>query len=225
MIKAVILGLLWVGLGTLAPLQQAAAQDKADAPAYALEGEYLYKVTTLRAEHGQFESLLETITLLQQGDYYKGRPASLIMRHSQGDQWDIMAMLPMGSWAEYYKPETLAMRAAAVQKNRSLITRLYNDIAFAEDVFVTGPDYEQLKAAYMEKGLYHIEMFHAVGGKQAQLYKQRQMENNYLISTGQTPNMIFKRVGRAAGFKDRADLSFYLRSLLHSHHDTFATKP
>ena len=27
-----------------------------------------------------------------------------------------------------------------------------------------------------------------------------------------------------AGFKDRADLSFYLRSLISAHHDTFAVK-
>ena len=29
---------------------------------------------------------------------------------------------------------------------------------------------------------------------------------------------------KAAGFKDRADLSFYLRSLISSHHDTLAVK-
>ena len=29
---------------------------------------------------------------------------------------------------------------------------------------------------------------------------------------------------KAAGFKDRADISFYLRSLISSHHDTLATK-
>lgn len=29
---------------------------------------------------------------------------------------------------------------------------------------------------------------------------------------------------KAAGFKDRADLSFYLRSLMSSHHDTLAGK-
>lgn len=29
---------------------------------------------------------------------------------------------------------------------------------------------------------------------------------------------------KAAGFKDRADISFYLRSLISGHHDTLATK-
>ena len=29
---------------------------------------------------------------------------------------------------------------------------------------------------------------------------------------------------RDAGFKDRADISFYLRSLISSHHDTLAVK-
>ena len=30
---------------------------------------------------------------------------------------------------------------------------------------------------------------------------------------------------KAAGFKTRADISFYLRSLISGHHDTLAVKP
>ena len=90
-----------------------------------------------------------------------------------------------------------------------------------------------------------------------ELLGQRRMENVYLRSTGQTPNMIFRRAAGSdvdvftigfhknfeafaapasasdeekeaaaieAGFKDRSDLSFYLRSLMSSHHDTLAVK-
>lgn len=32
-----------------------------------------------------------------------------------------------------------------------------------------------------------------------------------------------EQAAKDAGFKERADLSFYLRSLLNGHHDTFAT--
>ena len=100
-------------------------------------------------------------------------------------------------------------------------------------------------------------MFEAAPGKAAELFGQRRMENAYLSSTGQTPNMIFRRAAgsdvdvftigfhksleafaapasatdeekeaaaTAAGFKGRADISFYLRSLLSGHHDTLAVK-
>jgi len=54
--------------------------------------------------------------------------------------------------------------------------------------------------------------------------RQRRKENKYLVSTGQTPNMIFHRAAIAAGFKGLSDLSFYLRSLISRHHDTLAVK-
>ena len=36
-------------------------------------------------------------------------------------------------------------------------------------------------------------MFEAASGKANELLEQRRMENKYLVSTGQTPNMIFRR--------------------------------
>ena len=77
---------------------------------------YLYKVSFIQAAPGK---LLELIDLQKarnvrndSGDEY-----SFWMRHSQGDRWDLMIVYPMGSYAEYYKPERIAKRAAAESKN------------------------------------------------------------------------------------------------------------
>ena len=202
-----------------------------------LEGDYLYKVSTVRAAPGALEELLGWIEPRRDA-------LPFVMRHSQGDQWDLAIITPLGTWAAF------ATRARPIALPAALI-------AFEADHFAFGPPVNQVRTAYSDNDFFHIEMFHAAPGKAEALIEQRRMENAYLAATGQTPNMIFRRAagsdvdaftigfhasfeafaapGRAtdddkekaareAGFKDRADISFYLRSLISSHHDTLAVK-
>ena len=201
------------------------------AAASASEGEQLYRVSTVRAAPAAFSELLEWATP-------KNRSAFFVARHSQGDHWDLMFIVPLQS-------VSLENPLAPVEKL----------IAFQEDTFAYGPAVDILERSYADNRLVHIEMFAALPGKKAELLQQRRMENAYLASTGQVENMIFNSVAgsdidvftigfhadfpafassgpesaqagekaaKAAGFKDRADLSFYLRSLIARHHDTLA---
>ncbi len=226
---------------------------------YDLEGDYLYKFTTVRADTGDFEDLLSWISEMKASNYFaqSGSHPPFVMRHSQGDQWDVMIVTPMESWERYYAAKTSEPRKRAQKDYAAKFKTGASMIAFSEDVFAYGPDLQSFETAFEDNGLFHIEMFEAAAGKTKALYKQRQMENDYLSITGQVENMIFRRAAgsdvdvftigfhknfksfaadapaspmdkeiaaKAAGFKDRADLSFYLRSLLSGHHDTFATK-
>jgi len=74
---------------------------------------YLYKTTFVRAAPGK---LLDLIAL------YKSRMAvadaagderPFWWRHTQGDQWDLMLLYPMGSYAEFYAPDRIARRKKA----------------------------------------------------------------------------------------------------------------
>lgn len=223
------------------------------------EGDYLYKVTTVRAEPGMFSDLLTWISDLKSSGYFDeaGADAPLIMRHSQGDQWDLLAITPMGSWTDYHSKVATKKRTQAKSAYAETLKKGTAFIAFEEDVFAYGPDWKDVKAAYDANNFYHIEMFKAVSGKTDALMEQRRMENSYLGMTAQKENMIFKRAAgsdidvftigfhpsfesfvtqgegtdaerelaaKKAGFKDRADLSFYLRSLISGHHDTLAGK-
>lgn len=202
-----------------------------------LEGEYLYKVTTVRAATGSLSDLLDWLAT-------RRKEVPFVMRHSQGDQWDLMIVTPLETWAAY------ATRIRPVDLPERFI-------AFEEDHFAWGPRVAALREAYENNAFFHIEMFNAAPGKAAALLEQRRMENAYLAATEQTPNMIFRRAAgsdvdiftigfhedmqafaapgrvsdrdkeaaaKAAGFKDRADISFYLRSLISGHHDTLAVK-
>lgn len=216
-----------------------------------LEGNDLYRVTTVRAAPGKLSQLIEVFrqaAATRRGATQNSGP--MLMRHSQGDQWDLLVITPMESFAAYFDVKPTQLPPGILAGSEDLI-------AFEDDVFALGPASDAVRAAYDQNSLYHIEMFEAVAGKIDALAEQRRMENRYLVATGQVPNMIFRRVAGSdvdiftigfhksleafaapapasdaekeiaatdAGFRDRADLSFFLRSLISGHHDTFAVK-
>jgi len=181
-----------------------------------LEGNYLYKVTTIRAATGALADLLDWEAQLSASDYYDeaGQQRPLLMRHSQGDQWDLLVIVPMQSWTDYHSVAATQKRDNAAAKHEALIAAGQTLFAFYEDHFAYGPPWSSLKSAYAANSFFHIEMFEAASGKTSELLEQRRMENTYLDSTGQTPNMIFRR---AAG----SDVDVFT---IGFHHDlqTFA---
>ena len=225
-----------------------------------LEGEYLYQVTTLRADVGKLSELLDWTAGMKSSSYYEdaGDRPPFVMRHSQGDQWDLLIIAPMESWTKHHSRSATKRREKAHAKYADEIAAGYALVGFSEDLFAYGPPLLEIERAYAGNDFFHIEMFEAGPGKAGELLQQRRMENAYLAATGQTPNMIFRRAAgsdvdvftigfheslqafaapapasdeekeaaaKAAGFKTRADISFYLRSLISGHHDTLAVKP
>ncbi len=194
----------------------------------------LYRITLLRAAPGNLAPLIEKVKV-----YKKQQKGNLsIMRHSQGDQWDLMLLEPAG-------------KNPAVMQN-------FSDLADFQHSFLAKSEtsWPQLKTRSDTSGLFHIEMFHAVHGQSKALLKQRQMENQYLTSTERQANSIFEttfgsdvdsftigyykdlsafaqmpdlpkatfeKAATDAGFKNRDDIGLYLRTLILSHNDTLAT--
>ena len=195
--------------------------------------DHQYRVSLLRAAPGSMP------TLLEQTKHYRSKQNSnvLIMRHSQGDHWDIMLL----------EPATTPLYDGAS----------YNDTAAFEHNFLVKStwSWQEIQARAERSGLFHLEMFHAVVGKKQQLLKQRQMENAYYNATGREGNIIFETVfgndmdnftlgfykdmqsfatdpdlsnevfekaATDAGFKSRSDIGFYLREFISLHYDTLA---
>ena len=165
------------------------------ASANELDGVYLYKVSTVRAATGELSNLLDWIAAIKESGYYEnaGEDRPLIMRHSQGDQWDLMIITPMESWMAYYSESAARKRDIAMSTRLELLAPIETLIAFDEDHFAYGPPMTAIKAAYEDNSFYHIEMFEAAPGRANDLFEQRLMENAYLSATGQTANMIFRR--------------------------------
>jgi hypothetical protein len=215
-----------IGFCAVLSASGASAQDPS---APSMRGETLHRMTLLRAAPGRLLDLVAAV---------KGR--GLVLRHSQGDQWDLMVLAPVASYADLAGAPPLADPAL---------------VAWQEDELVRGPDVTRLDG-FAAGGLYHIEMFVALAGRRADLVREREMENAYLAALGRPRNAIFVRelgaawdaftigsyrswkhfaerddiapdrsaaAARAAGFDGDDRIGPYLRSLIQSHHDTLAT--
>lgn len=216
-------------------------------PAMAKDENYL--IETMRAAPGKLEKVIKDLKSI---DWVAVKiPKPLIMRHSQGDQWDIMLVGP----ADYPR---CGDDQACLKEYEKIVDMVKQDLDFFHGFTASSStSWEAIKERNKDTGLYHIEMFHAAAGKHNELLKQRKMENDYLVAAGVEANFIFKttfgsdvdsftlgmhkdltsfaywpdgpnekfeKLAKDAGFKNRADISYYLRSLIISHHDTLATK-
>jgi len=208
-----------------------------------LTGDVLYRVTWLRAGPGRLQDLVTHMkTVASKG---AGPPRPLVIRHSQGDQWDFMVLVPVGSYATHFASPEAASPLAPGEL-----------VAWQEDEFVRGPDISQIDS-FRSARLFHVEMFDALAGKSAELIREREMENAYLDAVGRPINAIFRRelgaswdvftvgayrdwrhygerdliaperaaaAAKAAGFATDEAIGPYMRSLINTHHDTLATR-
>ncbi len=156
---------------------------------------YLYRTELVQATPGK---LLELIDLYKQKaalDQQSCDEPALWMRHSQGDRWDLLRLVPMRSYADYYNPGRIEARerAAAAPTNAVWLARIHDDIAWEEDILVYGPPLNVLRNAFAAGGLFHVEMFESLPDKRADLYHEREMENTYSAALSQPENFIFVR--------------------------------
>jgi len=165
--------------------------------AHAADNAYLYKVTLVQAAPGKLLDLIELYKTQAELLKAAGDEAPLWMRHSQGDHWDLMILFPLGSYSAYYQPERIGKRQKAAQAGK-LDDKFRELIAWQEDLFAHGPPLANLRKAFAAGAFFHVEMFVALPGKFADLYKEREMENAYSKALKEPENFIFVRDQGAA---------------------------
>ena len=179
----------------------------------AFSQEYYYKMTTMRAAPGK---LLELIDLLKEdmsNHNALGMKAPFLMRHSQGDHWDLLFIYPIGtSLAPHFSTTAINKRKASKTQDQPYGSEYFHRISFQEEHILTGPSFVEFNKRFKEFGYYHVEIFQALAGKQAELLKQRQMENVYLKEIKRDTNLIFTKV--MGGESDILTIGFY-RDLKH----------
>jgi len=200
-----------------------------------LSASELYRVTLVRAAAGHLPAVIDAAKAYR--EEHQGQ--AVIMRHSQGDHWDLMMLEPAAE--------------------DPLSGADFRQLADFQQHFLASSDlpWSQISKQAAAAGLFHIEMFQAAAGQLEPLLQQRHMENVYLTATQQVANAIFttefgsdvdcftigfhqdmphfaaspdlpaeafEQAARDAGFESRGDIGFYLRRFLVAHHDTLATR-
>lgn len=209
----------------------------------------LYRFTMIQAAPGRSADLIALYREHAAALVAAGDELPILVRHSQGDRWDALAIYPMGSFTEYYTRERVAKRerAAAFTKELDELT------AWHEDVFVQGPPLAELRAFVKDAGLAHLEMLQSLAGRRDELVKEREMENVFNVARGRPATVIFTReqgaawdvitldvwrdwrqygelqmipadvsdaAARKAGFASADAVGVYMRTLIATHHDT-----
>jgi hypothetical protein len=176
--------------------------------------EQLYKVTLLRAKPG---ALLQLIDVIKQDFskhklYVENKP--YLLRHSQGDHWDLMVIHPISSLDRYFSSDQMRMRRNSLTFEQPYGDEFFNYVSFQEEAIVTGPEKGLFTDVMEQQSLFHIEIFTALEGKQKELLKQRERENIFYAGIDHKPNFIFTRVFGPSwdiftigGYKDMHDFA------------------
>lgn len=176
-----------------------------------LEGDYLYRTLMIRAAPGGLLPLIDMLKARMPVYAEISDAGPFWMRHTQGDQWDLLLLFPMHSFAGYYSASSVAHRrevfASSETSEEEFLEAAARHIAWQEELFVWGPSPETVAARFEGMSFYHIEIFIALAGMRDKLLEERRMENDYLARTGRQQNLIFRRAGGAAW--DSYTLGFY----------------
>jgi hypothetical protein len=161
------------------------------------EQTYLYKATFIRAAPGKLLDLIDLFKNRMTVYDASGDNRPFWWRHTQGDQWDLMMLYPMDSYTEYYSKERVARRDQAQSKSSLNQIEFKNKFqecsSWHEDILVKGPPLKIVENVFKDTTFYHCEIFISLPGKHAELFKQREMENDYLMNIGRLQNLIFTR--------------------------------
>ncbi len=206
---------LALGLTSVATLEAATAQDPIET----------YRVVLMRAAPGALLDLIDLLGEQRAVLEAAGEAPPLVMRHSQGDHWDLLVLQPVGTLRSYYSAERVARRGAAASaaglSEADYERRLRELLAWREEMFAEGPGRAVVAEHDAGTDLYHVEMFIALPGKYDELVEQRHMENRYYALTARRGNLVFTRVAGAAW--DVFTIGFY-RDMAHFAEDPPVTE-
>ncbi|MFO7695322.1 MAG: hypothetical protein R6V57_19725 [Vicinamibacterales bacterium] len=189
-------------------------------------GDYLYRLVIVQAAPGKLVDLIELYRSRMPVVVAGGDELPLIVRHSQGDHWDLCIIYPSGSFTEYYSQERVAKRQAAGDAsgvpNAEFARRFYSMVAWHEDLYAAGPPLDVFREHVRGMGLAHFEMLLALAGKRDELIKERQMENVFNRERGRGGTLIFVHDQGAAW--DVITLGVYRDWRHYAEHETIPTE-
>lgn len=159
-----------------------------------LAQEQQYKITLLRANPGDLLELIDELKTDIENHESLGIEKPYLLRHSQGDQWDLMLIYPIENMSSYFSEESMMNRTASNTIEKSYGDDFHDLVSFQEEAIVEGPDREKFINWFEEYSYFHIEIFTALAGKQEELLEQRKMENVFYSHINHKGNLIFTRV-------------------------------
>ena len=175
-----------------------------------------YQAVFFRAAPGHLIHLIDALKARMPVYEAAGEARPVLMRHAQGDQWDLLLLVPVGTLAEHFGTEKATRWAAAAKRagfdDPGFKAQLKDWVAWQEELYVEGPPSAELETTASAAGYFHLEIFQALAGKRDSLLTERLMENDFSQRIGRPVNFIFRKITGPAW--DSFTIGFY-RDLQH----------
>ena len=187
--------LMWMLVSPVLTMRAPQAPQPAAAPE-------LYRFVLIQAAPGRLLDLIDLYKKRLPVIAAGGDELPYIVRHSQGDRWDLLVIYPSGSFSSYYSAERLRRRDAAAAASgvsgEQFAKQFYDLVAWHEDVYVEGPPLAAFRDYVKDLGLLHLEMFQALPGKREQLIDERRMESAFNRARSRPEALLFTHEQGAA---------------------------
>ncbi len=153
-----------------------------------------YRAEFMQASPGKLLELIDALKAEMPAYEKAGEARPFLMRHSQGDRWDLMLLVPMGEDVSvYFSSQRRSRREAAGVAGDTRDARMRDLVAWHEEVYVRGPALADLSKEFEAAGLAHIEIFQAFPGHYDELKKERGMEAAFNAHVGRAHLLYFER--------------------------------
>jgi len=162
----------------------------------------LYRFVLIQAAPGRLLDLIDLYKKRLPVIAAGGDELPYIVRHSQGDRWDLLVIYPSGSFTSYYSAERMRRRDAAATASgvsgEQFARQFYDLVSWHEDVYVEGPPLAAFREYVKDLGLLHLEMFQALAGKRDLLIEERKMESAFNRARSRPEALLFTHEQGAA---------------------------
>jgi hypothetical protein len=162
----------------------------------------LYRFVMIQAAPGRLLDLIDLYKKRLPVIAAGGDELPYIVRHSQGDRWDLLVIYPSGSFTSYYSADRMRRRDAAATNSgvtgAQFAKQFYDLVAWHEDVYVEGPPLRVFRDYVKDLGLLHLEMFQSLAGKRDTLIDERKMESAFNKARSRPAALLFTHEQGAA---------------------------
>lgn len=154
----------------------------------------LYRAEFLQAAPGRLLELIDFIKAELPAYDAAGEARPVLMRHSQGDRWDLLLLVPIGDdVSAYFSAARTGRREGAGLAGATRSQRWRELVSWHEELYVRGPALADVRREFDAAGLAHIEIFQAFPGHYDELKRERDMEAAFNEHAGRTRLLLFER--------------------------------
>ena len=154
----------------------------------------LYRVEFVRAAPGRLLELIDYVKAQLPLYESAGEVRPFVLRHSQGDQWDLLLLVPLGDrLTDAFSSDRVSKRERAGLTGEMRDRKWKEIVAWHEELYVSGPSLADVRREFESAGLAHVEIFQALGGAYDALRREREMEAAFNRNIGRATLLLFER--------------------------------